>query len=84
VRINAVLPGMIDTRMLRSIVTTLAQGDTEAGLKVAAAAAPVNRPGSAEEVAAVVVFLASDQASFVNGAGWPVDGGVLATIANGG
>ena len=33
---------------------------------------------AAEEIAEVVVFLASDAASFVNGVGWPVDGGALA------
>ena len=40
------------------------------------------RPAQPEEVARVVVFLASDAASFVNGVGWPVDGGVLAVISN--
>jgi NAD(P)-dependent dehydrogenase (short-subunit alcohol dehydrogenase family) len=44
--------------------------------------APQGRTGRAEEVAAVVVFLCGDDASFVNGVGWPVDGGALATIQN--
>ena len=83
VRINAVLPGMIDTRLLRSLATTMADGDTEGGLAGAAAAAPANRLGSPEEIAGVVAFLASDAASFVNGAGWSVDGGALAGLANG-
>ncbi|MFI6309846.1 SDR family NAD(P)-dependent oxidoreductase [Nocardia fusca] len=83
VRVNAVLPGMIDTRMLRTLVTTMADGDTDAGLTAAAAAAPMNRTGSPLEVAAVVAFLASQDASFVNGAGYPVDGGALAVMPNG-
>jgi 3alpha(or 20beta)-hydroxysteroid dehydrogenase len=83
VRVNAVLPGMIDTQMLRAIVDEITGGDTEAGLQGAAVAAPVARLGSPEEIAAVVVFLLSDASSFVNGAGWPVDGGALAALGNG-
>lgn len=38
---------------------------------------PVGRPGDAREIAAVVAFLASPESSYVNGASWPVDGGML-------
>ncbi len=69
--------------MLRSIVTTLADGDTEAGLAAAAATAPIGRPARPDEVAGVVVFLASDLSSSVNGGDWSVDGGILATTGNG-
>jgi NAD(P)-dependent dehydrogenase (short-subunit alcohol dehydrogenase family) len=81
VRVNAVLPGMIDTRMLRSLAGELG-GDVEAGIDFMRQVAPQGRTGRAEEVAAVVVFLCGDDASFVNGVGWPVDGGALATIQN--
>jgi NAD(P)-dependent dehydrogenase (short-subunit alcohol dehydrogenase family) len=81
VRVNAVLPGMIDTRMLRSLAGELA-GDVEAGVAFMSQVAPQARTGQADEVAAVVAFLCSDDASFVNGVGWPVDGGALATIQN--
>lgn len=82
VRVNAVLPGMIDTRMLRSLVDTMSGGDMEAGMQFVAGVAPQGRTGTVEEVAAIVAFLASDAASFVNGVAWPVDGGALATMAN--
>jgi NAD(P)-dependent dehydrogenase (short-subunit alcohol dehydrogenase family) len=38
---------------------------------------PLGRPGDAREIAAVIAFLASAQASYVTGASWPVDGGML-------
>ena len=81
IRVNAVLPGMIDTRMLRAIATELAAGDTEAGV-AGASAAPINRTARPEEVGEVVAFLASDAASFVTGAAWPIDGGALAVMSN--
>ena len=66
VRVNAVSPGPTRTE------GTAPRGDA---LDRAAAAGPARRPGTAEEVAEAVVFLASEQASFVHGAILPVDGG---------
>jgi len=44
--------------------------------------ATLNRCGRPEEVGNVVSFLLSDEASYVNGAKWEIDGGALATIRN--
>jgi NAD(P)-dependent dehydrogenase (short-subunit alcohol dehydrogenase family) len=82
VRVNAVLPGMVDTRFLRSLLGQMTDADVEASLRTIASVAPERRAARPEEIARVVVFLASDAASFVNGAGWPVDGGALAVISN--
>lgn len=68
IRINAVSPGRIETPMM------LASGVAEA----AAAALPIRRLGTPEEVAAAVVFLASPAAAFVVGHNLAVDGGFLA------
>jgi NAD(P)-dependent dehydrogenase (short-subunit alcohol dehydrogenase family) len=81
VRVNAVLPGMVDTRFLRSLLGQMTDADVEASLRTIASVAPERRAARPEEIARVVVFLASDAASFVNGAGWPVDGGALAGIS---
>lgn len=83
IRVNAVLPGMIDTRMLRALVTELV-GDEEAGLAAVATSAPLGRVGSPFEVAEVVAFLLSDAASYVTGGEYNVEGGALSTLYNGG
>jgi len=64
IRVNAVSPGPIDTEML-----------TDEKRQRAASLTPLGRIGEAEEVAASVMFLASDQASFVSGANLAVSGG---------
>ena len=69
IRVNAVCPGAIRTPMIERI---LAAGTTEASL-VAPQAIP--RLGRPEEIAAAVVWLCSDAASFVTGVTMPVDGG---------
>jgi NAD(P)-dependent dehydrogenase (short-subunit alcohol dehydrogenase family) len=69
VRVNAVSPGPTRTE------GTAAMGDA---LDQLAAAAPSGRPGLPEEIASAIVYLASDEASFVQGALLPVDGGRIA------
>ncbi len=81
VRANALLPGAIDTPMLRR--EAQAASDPEAQVERFAAIHPLNRLGRADEVAAAAVFLASDEASFITGAALSVDGGLLAAQPGG-
>jgi NAD(P)-dependent dehydrogenase (short-subunit alcohol dehydrogenase family) len=72
IRANAVAPGLIDTPRTASF-----QGGSS-GLQIVART-PLGRVGSAHEVAATLLFLASPAASYVNGAVLVVDGGRLAS-----
>lgn len=71
IRVNAVHPGVIDTPMIDD-----AMGDDVAGREAQPDVAPMRRIGAAEEMAAAVLYLASDEASFVTGAALAVDGGL--------
>jgi NAD(P)-dependent dehydrogenase (short-subunit alcohol dehydrogenase family) len=79
VRVNAVCPGVIETRMTRSLARGFNPADPEAGWQAMADLAPVGRFGTPEEVAAVIRFLADSDSSYVTGASWVVDGGTVAT-----
>ncbi|KAK5111635.1 hypothetical protein LTR62_004739 [Meristemomyces frigidus] len=68
IRINCVCPGVIDTPMTRPNMDILGP---------AIAIAPMDRAGTAQEVADCVLFLASSKASFVQGSALVVDGGYV-------
>ena len=78
VRCNAVIPGPTLTPAWTGPEGLAAQqGDRENVLAKAAAGRPLGRFASAEEIANVIVFLASDAASYVTGAEWSVSGGTV-------
>ena len=78
VRVNAVCPAPIETRMMRSLETFIGGDDADDIRKAMAERLPVQRYGEPHEVAALVAFLASDDASYITGSLYPIDGGFSA------
>ena len=75
IRVNAVAPGTINTERVQQLPYEPGGSEYVAGIK---AAHPMGRLGDPSEVANAILFLASDEASFITGAILPVDGGYLA------
>jgi NAD(P)-dependent dehydrogenase (short-subunit alcohol dehydrogenase family) len=73
IRINAVCPGAIDTPMVQRVATRSPERHRQL-----VAAEPIGRLGQPDEIAAAVVWLSSDAASFMTGVALPVDGGWVA------
>jgi 3-oxoacyl-[acyl-carrier protein] reductase len=73
--LNTVLPGRILTDRLREAATS-----DQSYLERQAAELPIGRLGSPQEVADVIVFLASERASYINGVTLAVDGGLIRSI----
>lgn len=74
IRCNALCPGTVDTPSLQDRIN--ANPDPEAARKAFVARQPMGRIAQAEEIAPLVVFLASDEATFVTGQAYAIDGGM--------
>jgi NAD(P)-dependent dehydrogenase (short-subunit alcohol dehydrogenase family) len=77
VRINAVCPGLIETGMTKPIFDNAKERGTDGKI---GQLNPLKRAGQPHELAAMGLFLASDEASYVNGQAIPVDGGLTASM----
>ena len=75
VRVNCVCPGLIDSRMLSAILQGRNGGNAPPPNDKIVERIPARRLGQASEVASIVAFLASDEASYVSGSAYTVDGG---------
>jgi NAD(P)-dependent dehydrogenase (short-subunit alcohol dehydrogenase family) len=80
VRVNCVYPGLVPNQMGAALADDMARiglfGSRQEAVEVVVGLTPSGRLASTEDIAAAVVFLASDNAVFINGAGLPVDGGM--------
>ncbi len=77
VRCNAILPGRIHTPFVDGFIAKNYPGREAEMFKKLSDYQPVGRMGEPDEVAAVALFLCSDEASFITGSHYPVDGGTL-------
>jgi NAD(P)-dependent dehydrogenase (short-subunit alcohol dehydrogenase family) len=76
IRVNSVHPGIIDTPAARRAMRE--RGDEEAGIRYLVGMHPIGRMGQPDDVANGVVYLASEEASFVTGSELVIDGGMTA------
>jgi NAD(P)-dependent dehydrogenase (short-subunit alcohol dehydrogenase family) len=76
VRVNVICPGTVYTPLMEPMLTARGGGDLAAGLALTVAKYPIGRLGTPEEIAAVALFLASDDSSFLTGSVLTADGGM--------
>ncbi|MBI2803243.1 MAG: SDR family oxidoreductase [Gammaproteobacteria bacterium] len=78
IRVNTINPSPIATRMIAAIEAGYAPGAPDKAKARIAAGVPLRRYGTPEEVAQLVLFLASDESSYCTGTTFPIDGGMSA------
>ncbi len=76
IRVNAICPSFVETDLTAAVLSQAS--DPQAVRRERIAAHPIGRLGKPEDIAALAVYLASDESSWVTGATFPVDGGYLA------
>lgn len=80
IRVNAIHPGYIDTPMMEDIHKAAARDAPEAVHQAIAKTVPTGRYAAPEEIARLMLFLASDDSSYSTGASFIADGGLLASL----
>jgi NAD(P)-dependent dehydrogenase (short-subunit alcohol dehydrogenase family) len=78
IRVNAIGPGPIDNRMIRSLESQFSPEDTAAGHDFIISKIPMKRYGTNEEVANLALFLAGSESTFCTGGIHMIDGGFIA------
>lgn len=76
IRVNSIHPSPVNTRMMRSLETGFAPDNAEGAKEQFAQGIPLGRYGESEDIANLVLFLASDESTFITGAQYRIDGGM--------
>lgn len=76
VRVNSIHPAPVNTRMMRSVEEGLLPGEAEAAKEAITKEIPIGRYGEPIDVAKLVLFLASDESTFITGSQYRIDGGI--------
>ncbi len=76
IRVISIHPSPVNTRMLRPLEAGFAPENAEAAKEQMAKSIPLGRYGESEDISNLVLFLASDESSFITGAQYRVDGGL--------
>jgi NAD(P)-dependent dehydrogenase (short-subunit alcohol dehydrogenase family) len=76
IRVNAICPGTVYTPLMEPMLRARGDGDLQAGLAKTIVKYPIGRLGTVEDIAAVALFLASDEAAFMTGSIVAADGGM--------
>lgn len=76
VRVNSIHPSPVNTKMMRSVEAGLLPGEAEAAKEAITKEIPIGRYGEPIDIAKLVLFLASDDSSFITGSQYRIDGGI--------
>lgn len=79
IRVNTIHPGPVNTRMMRSIEKDISPDNAQKAKKGFEAGVPFGRYAEVEEIADLVLFLASDESKFITGSTYVIDGGMVAS-----
>jgi NAD(P)-dependent dehydrogenase (short-subunit alcohol dehydrogenase family) len=78
IRVNCICPGTVLTPLMEQLIRARGEGDLERGIDLTVPKYPLGRLGTPEDVARVALFLAGDDASWITGSVYTVDGGMTA------
>ncbi len=77
IRCNSIAPGRVHTPFVDAYIAKNYPGEEKEAFDKLAATQPIGRMGQPSEIAGLAVYLCSDEASFITGTNYPIDGGFL-------